>query len=343
MVNGLENHSPNSYFHYYTDDNGDSFIKYDNNGNVYINITSENKSLTYLHGFVCFVLNKMSDNEKEKVVDLLSVTLAVAMDSNYTKNIDGVVYSKDNLMEFILDNEESASIVIAYLLKYADTYNLTEWQVFRLLRAFGLEDIANVVQASLFVSPKLRNALSGGENLLGALIAELKDGKEDKIIQFFLLGITKLLKSKGIDFNIDKFWKMIETEYEKIGNVDALSARKNASIKNEKIYVFSKKAYEELLATILEIERNVFEDISEWDIYKDEEWYESLFIDIAKNGIKKYADRLTDINISCKNQIDEIFQNEWQIDLNYAKKIKTLNLNVEKARNAYQLLAETLG
>lgn len=342
MINGLENHSQNSYFHYYKDDNGKWNIKYDSDGNAYLNISSEDESVLYLHEFVNFVMNIMPDDDKEKTVELLSVLLATAMDREYKIVINGVEYSKNNLLDFILKEQESAALVISYLLKYADTYHLTEEQVFELLRAFGLGKIANGFQIALDTSDSLRTLVSGCESLLAYLINHLKDGKEDIIIELILSEITKKMKENGFNFDLEAFWKMIEKEYIEIGDVDALTANANASLRSNKMFNFSKDAYEKMLSIISDFERIRFEDMEAWNAYATEEWYEELFIRTASTGIKRYAERLTEMNSLCKTKIETVFHNEWEIDSDYSSKIKSLREKITVAGKFYQQLAESL-
>lgn len=342
MENGLENHSPNSYFHYYKDDNGNWMIKVDKKGNIYLSITSEDEIIAYLHGFVNFVMNVMPDDNKEKTIELLGVLLGVYMGGDGKLKIDEEVYLKSEMPQFIIEHQESLALVIAYLLKYADTYHLTEEKVFQLLRAFGLGTIADDLQTELGENHIFRTLVSSGENLLSCFLNQLKDGKEDKIIEFLLERLTILLKEKGFDFDAKAFWKMIEKEYAKIGDVDALTARANASVKSGKTFNFSKDAYEKLLSIISDFERIRFEDTDAWKAYSTEEWYEELFIRTASKGIRIYADRLTEMNSLCKTRIDTVFHNEWEIDSKHSSKIKSLRRNVTGAGKIYQQLAESL-
>lgn len=341
MENGLENHSQNSYFHYYTDSGWNRRIEYDGS-KVKLIYTSEDKSMAYLHEFVSFVMNVMPDSDKEKTIEFLGTTLALAMDKDYKLEISEEVYSKKNLSEFVLKNPDSVALVTAYLLKYADMYHLTEKQVLQILRSFGLDTIANVVQIILASSKKARALVSGGEFLLQIILRQLKDGKEDKIIQFILAKISEWLKAKKIDFDIEAFWEMVEKEYTKIGDVDVASANKDATVRIGKTYNFSRDAYEKMLGVITDFEKNAFEGISSWRTYESEEWYDSLFIDIAKSGIERYAEKMTEINESCRKQIERIFNNAWNMDYKYAQKIKSLSSELEKARMEYQFMAEAL-
>lgn len=74
------------------------------------------------------------------------------------------------------------------------------------------------------------------------------------------------------------FGKWLKKEYIKIGDVDALTARANATEKSGKTFNFSKETYEKLLSLISDFERIRFQDTEAWNAYSTEEWYEELFI-----------------------------------------------------------------
>ncbi|MCD7981518.1 MAG: DUF2974 domain-containing protein [Clostridiales bacterium] len=230
IANWKENHSSISFFHYTTDEDGHSVVVYGSDGTVYLEFTDENESLTYLHEFVCFILNVMPDEDKDEIIVYLEdIILKIALERNAV-SIDDVNYTVDNLSEYPLTDPEMA-IVAAYLLKYIDTCGLTEDQVFELLRAFGLGDIADEIQETLDDHFLARLGLSGGKSLMNLFLDNIRDGEEDPIIEILLNCIMKKL---DIDFDAASFWRSIEENYAKIGEVDKLSATKDATVKSGK-------------------------------------------------------------------------------------------------------------
>ena len=121
MDGGLENHSPNFFFMYRKKADGENWIVYDEEGNAYLAVTSEDPGMTYLHEFTCMMLNEMPDADKQRTVDFLEPLVAVLMADAPVK-VDDVEYTKDNILDFVLKNQETAAMVVAYLLKYIETY-----------------------------------------------------------------------------------------------------------------------------------------------------------------------------------------------------------------------------
>lgn len=338
MANGAENHSPTSFFHYTTDENGHSVVMYDSDGTVYLEFTDENEGMTYLHEFVCFILNVMPDEDKDKIVVYLGNILKIALGGG-TVEIDGVIYNGDNLMDYLLSDPEAASIVAAYLLKYVDTCGLTEDQVFELLYAFGLGDIADKIQKTMDDHFLARLGLSSGEGLLNLFLDNIRDGDEDPIIEKLLNFIMKKL---GIDFDAASFWRLTEKNYLKIGNVDKSTATKDAAVKSGKTRNFSKQAHECLIAAIYSFESSAFADVSSWSSYSSEEWYSSLLISLAQRGISAYANRMSDINSACKERIERVFTNEWNVDASMSVKVKNLYTDLETGAKKYGQIADRL-
>lgn len=339
METGLENHSPNSYF-YIVDQDGKAVLKY-NDGSIYINGTDkEYPSIAYLHGFVNFVLNVMPDENKEEVISYISTVLKISMSGDSIK-IDGVTYNKDNILEFLQTDYETASLVAAYLVKYIDTYELTEDQIYDLLDAFGLGDIETDIKESGIKSWIVSDGSGGG--VIRFLINQLKDGKNDHITTFILEWlISKWKKEKGIDFDLKKLWNMTEKKLGQIGSVDKETANKNATVKTGKTMSFSKETYECLMATIEAFESAVLGDVSSWSKYSAEEWYSSLGISAAIAGINLYSEKLSDINSTCKTRIETVFTNEWSIDNSAAGKTTGQTDSLNTVTNKYSALAERL-
>lgn len=339
METGLENHSPNSYF-YVVDQDGKAVLKY-NDGSIYLNGTDkEYPSIAYLHGFVNFVINVMPDDNKEAVISYISTILKISM-SGDSIEIDGVTYNKDNILAFLQTDYETASLVAAYLVKYIDTYELTEDQIYDLLDAFGLGDIETDIKESGVKSWIVSDGSGGG--VIRFLINQLKDGKKDHITTFILDWlIAKWKKEKGIDFDLKKLWDKTEKKLAQIGPVDKETANQNATVRSGKTMSFSKETYECLMSTIASFESAALGDLSSWSNYSGEEWYSSLGISTAIAGINLYSEKLSDINSTCKTRIETVFTNEWSIDDSAAGKITELTDSVNAVSAKYGALAERI-
>lgn len=342
MENGWENHSPNSFFYLTTDDEGHAVLQYDENG-IYLNaVNAEYSSIAYLHGFVNFVLNVMPDGDKTEVVSYLGTILSIAMGGGSIE-IDGVTYNQDNIIEYILSDPETASLVAAYLIDYIDIYELSEDQVYDLLEAFGMGDLVSEIQTAVSENRLYAMLLLGCEGLLGVLLEKITDGKDDPLISGLLDWLSFWLKeNKDINFDFAEFWKMTEEKYGSIGYVDKKSANQNATARNGKKMNFSKEMYELLISTIDSFETAVFGDVSSWSNYSSEEWYSFLGISVARRGINLYIDKLSDINRICMERIESVFSNEWAVDNNAAEKITALVETLDNSISGYEKLIERL-
>ncbi len=339
MANGLENHSSNSYFHYTVDKDGHAVLKHDENGNVYLEPTQEHESMIYLHEFVCFIANVMPDETKADVVPYLGLILGMGM-SDSGVELDGQVYRKEDLPEFLLSKPESAATVMAYLLKYADVYALTDGQVLGLLDAFGMEKIVDTLKSD----SRLSWLFSKTKGLVGKFLANLKDGKEDWIIEHLLSGISFVLnKTMGIEFDMAEFWQMVEAEFGAMPPVDRETALGEGTLKDGRTLNFSREAYEQLLGTIDRFESNTFESVRNWTHYGDEPWYSELKVNVAQQGIDAYMSRLTDVNSACARSIQRIFTSQWAIDEAAARKITALFGPLEVCATGLRNLADSIG
>lgn len=325
-----ENHSPNSFFNYTQDGEGRWVLEYDGDNVKIYDGVSENSAMTYLHEFTCFILNVMPKDKQDEVIDYLGNILKLAMgEDGVSIEVDGVVYTKDDLMKYICSKPEIAAMVLAYLIKYVSIYNLTTEEIQELLRALGLGEIE--IKAILVIIDNLTSPTGGTvEKIYAALGTSIGAVLIDKWLR------------NNADISLLEFLGMVTYSYANIGEVDEKSANANASVKAGKTRDFSKDIYDLLLSTISNFEANTFGDVSSWSNYASEEWYSSLGISIARNGINKYINRLTDINSTCKKRIETVFSNEWAIDNAAATKIQTLCEELGDSLKGLAKLAERL-
>lgn len=329
---GLRNHSPGAYYQY-----KDGHMVVDENGQpALIFVDSENKGIVYLHEFTCFVLNVMPDDKKSQVVEYLGYLLALTFDDHYT--VPGTDYDQSKLLDYILSDPESLSLVLAYLLKYADTYNLTNEELIELIKAFGLMPLFEEMMKALNDLPPIKKV--GAATLIGtlydliALLREnLRDGEDDPIIEFVFSLIGKALNGKveGVDLEqlLPTMWHNIDTEFSAIGPVDKRTANNNKTIRSTKIYDYSQQAYDALISTMRSIESLTSGSTAGWEKFSGEEWYGSIGVGIMIHGVNSYFERLSDINSDCKRQIDSVFQNVRTTDQSAGQNITEATRKVE--------------
>lgn len=323
---GLRNHCPGAYYQYYKDADGTWQLLLDENGiPVMVEVPCENQGIAYLHDFTCFVINVMPDRDKQKVVEYLSVLLALAMgEDSYHIEVDGVVYTKDTLTQFIVSDQETLALVLAYVLKYADTVGLSEAEIEALLRAFGFGDLLDKIELGILafsaefpiVAAQLELIGLGIQGILHLFIKQLRDGKRDPIIEQLLSWLQGWLGEKlnvpGLD--LVTIWRTTEKEYIDIGSINASSSTSHGTITRTRIYDYSKHSYNVLMQTLQSIQRQTVGSVSDWNRFAYEEWYGKIHVAAAINGINGYYTYLSQINENCKSQIDRIYSNVQAID-----------------------------
>lgn len=333
---GLSNHSPGAYFHLYSvkveGEDGEIheqwFLQENEDGTPKLVITDkENEGIRYLHEFTCFVLNVMPADKQEQVMEYLGVILALSLDGGDLE-LDGKTYKQEDLLEFILSDQETLALVIAYIFKYAETYNLTEEEVVALFEAFGLGELLDEIMKALDNAGLLEKlGISTAKDIVRLLWDEIRDGKEDPIIETILKVLGIYLNKKlngsvpGLDCeeDIPALWRNVEKEYTDIGPVNKRTANKNATIKGTQIYDYSQNVLNKIGAVMSSVSRLTSGSVSGWKKYAGEEWYGSLGVNQMIKGVNGYFDRIEDINSDCRKQINSIFEKVGSIDRNVGK------------------------
>lgn len=351
---GLRNHCPTAYYQFIQDEDGHWYILSDENGVPSMTeLPCENEGIASLHDFTCFILNVMPDGQKEQAVEYLGVLLALAMDGDYSIKIGGVSYTHDNLTEYILSDQKTLAMVMGYFLKYADVSGFGEEETLSLLRAFGFGELLDSLKEGFEnfqkehpIYAKLLGITGDGiMGLLGLLLDQLRDGKQDHIIEALLGFLGDWLKKKLQlkDLDLVQIWREIESTYGKIGDVDRKTATQNGSIAGTKILNYSKESYDLLMQTIASINGQTIGSVSGWSAYASEEWYGKLLISIAIQGIGSYFSHIAEINESCKAQIDRIYGDVRSIDTRMAAKLRKQTEAVNRAASNLRTLASGIG
>lgn len=303
---GLDNHSPSSYFEFEDDSNGNSNIVVHEDGTI-VTPTTENEGLTYLHEFTTFVVNEMPYEKRKYMAEYLGIILAVMMEGKYVSP-DGTIYTKDNIIEFILSDEDAIATLLAYIIKYVETYDLTMNELRALLEGFGLGDLADSIEETLKDLPFNIDGEDAFNWLISQIANNLGDGKDDKIILWLLQKIAgKYADKYGI--NIESIWSKIEDQYTEIGEVDPSTANGNLSTKKGLVRDFSIKNYNTLISAVNKFSQAKISGVQNWNNYSGENWFSKLKVSIAIRIINSYAERISDVNAECKERIDAVFEN----------------------------------
>lgn len=296
----VSHHSPASFFT--VDKDGNLFV--DANGNAQLIIVdSEDPSIQMLHDFTTFILNVAPDSDKEDLVNYIATALDMALGEKADLN---------DLAEYLLSDPEALSLVLGYLAKYMDTYNMDCDDINALLEMLGFNALNEYfgIQANIF-GVKID---VGASNIVNFLLENLTDGKRDYLTEEFLSKINMLMWLLGIDVNWVSVWQDAEETAENIQVPNPSAAKENAQAKTGKIRDFSAERYAALLGAANRLAGMQFDPVSGWSAYSSEDWYDDLHIELFRNALNKYYERVSDVNNTTRDNIVKVFEAVYDID-----------------------------
>ncbi|MCD7804387.1 MAG: DUF2974 domain-containing protein [Oscillospiraceae bacterium] len=306
--NPVENHYSNSFFQYETvtvDGEEITVLKTDENGQpVIYNNQAENEMMTYLHEFTCFVLATMPEDERVKMGEYIGNILMIASTT------------PEDVLNYVMSDKEMLSKLIAYVIKYMETYNLSEEEVRALLSMLGLDEIVNQIDEAIAEHPLLTGIVIGTagnviESVFMFFLKQLADGKDDKIIETILGWISPEAK---------EIWQGVEEEYTKIPAISA-DANKNAQVRQGREFQYTQTIYNDLINVCNRIIQSDAVNISQWSDYSSYKWYSKLFISVFIAGINAYNEKLIGVVNTAKAKVEATFQEMSEIDRLYANKV----------------------
>ena len=312
---GISNHYPAAFFEIVEDENGNSHIRIHDNGLIVTPVTDENPGIAYLHDFTTFVINTMPYEDRKYMAEYLGVILAILMTGEY-ETPEGIIYTKDDLEKIILSDERALAILLAYVIKYVETYDLTMEELRGLLEGFGLGKLADsieIILKALEFSPYNIDGEEAFNWLISQIGRNLRDGETDKFLLWLLEKFAGPYAEKyGIDIYF--MWSKIEEEYTNIGKVDSDTANNNVSSKQGCVRDFSVANYQILMDAISKFSNSKIDDVSWWNSYKSESWFSKLNISIAIRLINAYTSDIIEVNEDCKRRIVTVFENMDKAD-----------------------------
>lgn len=328
---GVDNHSPSSYFEFEQNSNGEYEVVIQDNGTV-VTPTTENSGLTYLHEFTTFVINVMPYEDRKHMAEYLAIILAVVMEGEYA----GEKYTQEDLIEYILSDKDAIATLLAYLIKYVETYDLTMEDLRALLEGFGLGDLADSIEETLKDLPFGIDGEDAFNWLITQIGKNLGDGKDDGIILWLLEKIAgKYADEYGIDIN--EIWGKIEDSYIDIGHVDGATANNNLTTKTGKVRDFSVNNYQILIDATNRFAQVGLGTANGWNAFGEENWFKKLNIAIAVRLIDAYADHLSDINAKCRERIEKVFEDVGNAD---AQNATAMALHTEFLAEEIQMMRQ---
>ncbi len=344
-VIGMENHAASSFYQFWQDEEGRWQIRCDGDGNTILLPGTREDVMVYLHEFTTFIINVMPEEERERAGDYIGHILAFGFAPGAHFELNGKVYTKENLVEYMLSDPDMLSKVLAYFIKYVETYNLTENEIRSLAEVFGVtEYLGEIEDAAKEYDRSLEQLISDTGGLLNLIIDQIRDGKSDPIIGVLLWFVSSWIGEKlGTEIDLPELWKKIEAEYQSIPEFDVDTARRDAVCKEGKIKDFSERTYGILMSAIAAVEADTYGSVSGWTQYAGEEWYDTLFIPNAIGGINAYFERISEISRICRGSVDRIYDQTDQADRRNAGRLRQTTEELKALRQRIEQKAAELG
>lgn len=232
--------------------------------------------------------------------------------------------------------------LLAYFIKYVETYNLTDDEIRSLAEVIGLDKALAVIEGGMAVNNKtLEGVISDAGGLLNLIINQIRNGKEDSIIEWLLKWIGGW-KSEEVGEGMVDFWRSLENEYQKIPDFDPEKARADAAGKETKVRDFSERTYGGLISAIALVEADTYGSVSGWSRYAGEEWYDTLLIPNAVGGINAYFERVSEINRQCRGSTKRVFDEANEADRANAERVRSLVDEMKSVRSLIKTKAARL-
>lgn len=344
-VVGPANHCPSSFYQFLRDEEGHWYIDSDENGDTILIPGTREEVMVYLHEFTTFIINVMPEDERERAGDYIGHILALAFVPDAHLDVDGKVYTPDDLVEYLLSDPDMLSKVLAYFVRYVETYNPSEDEIRSLAEVFGMTELLGEIEdVAEEHDSSLAQMISDAGGLLNLIIDQIRDGENDPIIGVLLWLANGWLSEKlGTEVDLPTLWKKLEAEYQSIPEFDAETARQDAACKEGKIRDFSERTYGILMSAIAAVEEDTYGSVSGWTQYAGEAWYDSLFIPNAIGGINAYFERVSEISRICRSSVDRIYGQADEADRRNAGRLRQSTEGLKALRQKIEQKTAELG
>ncbi len=344
-VVGPANHCPSSFYQFLRDEEGHWYIDSDENGDTILIPGTREEVMVYLHEFTTFIINVMPEDERERAGDYIGHILALAFVPDAHLDVDGKVYTPDDLVEYLLSDPDMLSKVLAYFVRYVETYNPSEDEIRSLAEVFGMTELLGEIEdVAEEHDSSLAQMISDAGGLLNLIIDQIRDGENDPIIGVLLWLANGWLSEKlGTEVDLPALWKKLEAEYQSIPEFDAETARQDAACKEGKIRDFSERTYGILMSAIAAVEEDTYGSVSGWTQYAGEAWYDSLFIPNAIGGINAYFERVSEISRICRSSVDRIYGQADEADRRNAGRLRQSTEGLKALRQKIEQKTAELG
>lgn len=327
-----QHHSPNSFF--YTNSSGR--LELDENGKPIVFLVEEAEAIEMLHDFTTFVLNNADEDDKRDVVGFLAPLLHYVFREN----------EGDKIKNYLLDHPDEIALVLAYLVKYMDEYDIGADEVNQLLETLGLDELNKLV-------PLVEIRLWGFESKVTLNLANIleitKKQLSDSDGDFFITSganifdwYNKNIKKEPIldgKFDVSDFWKKVDT---KAKNITISKGCKDASVRADSIHDFSNNVYHVLMNSIHNINRLQETGVDSWKNYEREKWFSELHISVAIKGITSYFSKMVNTNAICKERIENVFADVHEVEKQSYEYLSLISQELEKIKAQFILIGNRI-
>ena len=253
IKNYNERHSPNSFFHYEKEPDresvsdsssdaesssgsvippsqspagkrrlpGRTYIKTDDAGNAQIVFRDEGRGISLLHGFSCYILNVMPDADKEPFAEYLRKIIAIKY-GGLSIRYKNRTYSENNMLDFVVRDNDNFSLLVSYLISYVNAYNVSDSEVFEMLRALNCEEIVTSIRSVLKndLTRMMKDVI--WRKMSEALLDDGEDVYWSRILSSVIAGFSA--ETDG-----ERLWRGIEAAYKRIpvAGIDLSKANKD--------------------------------------------------------------------------------------------------------------------
>ena len=213
--NAAAHHAGYSFF----DIRDGKLVRSGNDGHILIRTKDENgnditedPSVIMLHNFTVYLMNVAPSEDKERVVRLIATAADMVM-------VNGS--GKKEMIAYFSEHLDELAILLAYLIKYMDTYGLSSKDIDALLEMLGLRSLDEIFSLSIHPDMFSYNGIKifGLSDILDLVLKDLTDGKENYAIDIVLETFTTALYFKKIDFDLRSLWSATETKISSIPSV----------------------------------------------------------------------------------------------------------------------------
>lgn len=296
----IENHSPNSLFHFtYTGEgkvNGFELKK-----------GEQSDAMAKLHSFVNYVDSTVPDKDRDSLFTFLGNVAAMGLGrkpDDYKNK-----YTSNEILDYLAaeENSEELGLLINYIIKYEEYNEGITDVIFDIMDSLGMANITKWLR-------KLEDWV-GAENLLKKIL------KSKKQINWILNLLKAPDNIKKLVNNIIKGYESKKDEVKEATVKNTANYNMNA---NDNLRDYSQEKRELLLKLTDSVANEKPYDISKWDVwYRFEDWLGLLNIDRYKNKINEYYEKVIDINGTSHKQMLQIFDKIDQVVSDYKATMTT--------------------